>query len=133
MIRDSQKRYILVKQAADRQDPGQYVSPIGGHVLASESEDSAIKREAFEEMGIKDFSFKLLGKAIFNREVCDRKENHYFIYYEITSNGPYIMNEESVSFKIFTEIELKTIIRENPKMLGDAFHFVVKNFFPKLR
>ena len=132
MIRDTGKRFVLVKQASDRQDPGQYVSPVGGHVQASESEEEAIKREALEEMGIADFKFRLLGKAIFNREVFNRKENHYFIYYEIYNDGPYTVNEESVSFKAFTETELKKLIEENPEMFGAAFHFVVQKFFPQL-
>lgn len=43
---DSQGNWILVEQASDRQDAGQYVSPVGGHIRAGETELAALKREA---------------------------------------------------------------------------------------
>ena len=52
---NSTGEWLLVKQASDRQDPGQYVSPVGGHMRAGESEISALLREAEEELGIKNF------------------------------------------------------------------------------
>lgn len=36
-IRCRDQRIILVKQTPKRQDPGQFVSPVGGHVRAGES------------------------------------------------------------------------------------------------
>jgi hypothetical protein len=49
---DPDGNWILVKQAADKQDPGQFVSPVGGHIRAGESEIEALKREAEEEVGL---------------------------------------------------------------------------------
>src|SRR3989344_4262031 len=66
-VTDSKGRFLLVKQASDRQDAGQYVSPVGGHFRSGESDEDALKREAFEELGIKNFEFEYLGKVIFNR------------------------------------------------------------------
>lgn len=131
-VKDSQGRRLFVKQASDRQDAGQYVSPVGGHVMAGETEDEALKREAFEELGLKDFEYKLIGKAIFNRAVLNRQENHYFILYEIYSDQHPVINHESDSYKYFTEKELKKNLRENPQKFGNAFHFVVKTFFSEL-
>lgn len=131
-VRDSQGKYLFVKQASDKQDAGQYVSPVGGHVTAGETEGEALEREAFEELGLKDLEYKLIGKAIFNRRVLRRRENHYFILYEIYSNQQPLINYESESYKYFTEEELKKTLRENPQKFGNAFHFVVKTFFPDL-
>ena len=79
----SDGKWTLVKQSSDRQDPGQFVSPIGGHVTAGETEEEAIKREAKEEYGLEgDFTLKFIGKTIFNREVKNRKENNFFILYK---------------------------------------------------
>lgn len=126
-------KYTLVCQASDRQDAGQFVSPIGGHVKAGESEEEALKREAFEEYGLKDgFGFKFIGRKIFNREVKGRKENHFFIFYEITTDKEPILNEESVGFERFSKNQLIKEIKENPKKFGDAFHFVVKAFYPEV-
>jgi isopentenyl-diphosphate delta-isomerase len=131
-IIDSQGRWILVKQSSDRQDAGQYVSPVGGHVKAGESEDDALKREAMEECGIEGFDYKFLGKMIFNRDVHGRQENHYFILYEIYSDGNITTNEESVGYEAFTKEELKEALKKTPEMFGAAFHFVVQSFCPNL-
>ena len=132
-VRDSEGRWIMVKQSADRQDAGQYVSPVGGHVEAGETEDEALKREAKEECGLSNFDYKLVGKAIFNRSVLGRQENHYFILYEIYSDaGKLQLNHESESYKLFTTQELKDSLKRNPEMFGNAFHFVVTAFYPEL-
>jgi isopentenyl-diphosphate delta-isomerase len=53
-IINSKGQWLLVKQAGDKQDPGQYVSPVGGHIKAGEAELEALAREAHEETGITD-------------------------------------------------------------------------------
>ncbi|MCR4263932.1 MAG: NUDIX hydrolase [Candidatus Roizmanbacteria bacterium] len=127
---DSGGNFLLVKQSSVKQDAGQFVSPVGGHVQAGESTDNAVKREAFEELGIRDFTCKLKGKCIFNREILGRKENHFFIIYEIHSDQEPILNEESESFQKFSPKELKSALRKTPKMFGDAFFPVIKCSYP---
>ena len=124
--------WLLVKQAGHKQDAGQYVSPVGGHVSSGESEQDALKREAFEEVGLKEFSFKRIGQFIFNRKVRGTTENHYFILYEIYSDNEPTLNDESVEFKRFAKEKIKGQLKENPKLFGDAFHVVVKNFYSDL-
>ena len=130
---DSQERWLLVKQSGDRQDAGQYVSPVGGHVRAGESEVDGLKREAEEELGLTgDFKYEYINRAIFNRFVLGRQENHFFIMYKIYSDAEPKLNEESESCDYFTEEQLKRELKENPKKFGDAFVFVIKQFFPHL-
>ena len=130
---DSKGRWLMVRQSKDRQDAGQYVSPVGGHVAAGETEVEALKRETNEEVGlVGDFKYKYVGRAVFNREVIERKENHLFIVYKIYSDAQPILNDESESCKYFTEEELSSDLKERPELFGDAFHFVVKQFFPHL-
>lgn len=128
----SDKKWGLVKQAGDRQDPGQYVSPVGGHVQAGEDEVSALKREALEELGLRDFKYKRVGQSVFKRTVNNRIENHFFIVYEIYTDALVTLNEESVAFKKFTKGELSKMLHDSPDSFGGAFHFVVEKFYPQL-
>ena len=129
-IIDSKGNKILVKQASDRQDPGQYVSPVGGHIQAGEDELSALKRESLEEVGIEPVKYKKIGEAIYRRKVLNRDENHMFILYEIYSDQSLSLNHESVSYKKFTDIEIQSNILTNE--MGDAFRFVIKKFYPRI-
>ncbi len=124
--------WLLVRQAGHKQDAGQFVSPVGGHVTSGESEIEALKREAMEEVGLKVVSYKRVGQFIFNRKVNDKIENHYFILYEIYSDEEPKLNDESVEWKRFYRQEIKKILKENPKFFGDAFHVVVRNFYSSL-
>ncbi len=129
---NSKGEWLLVKQAEDRQDPGQFVSPVGDHIQSQESEIDALKREAMEEVGLSDFTFKFVGNAIYNRQVLNRIENHLFILYEIYSDRFPRLNQESVNFQYFTKEELNHLLKFSPLMFGDAFHFVVERFYPFL-
>jgi isopentenyl-diphosphate delta-isomerase len=131
-IIDSHGNFILVEQASGRQDAGQYVSPVGGHVSSRESEEDALKREALEEAGLKGFSYSLIGRAIFNRNIIGRQENHYFILFEIQSDESITLNHEAVSFKTFTPGELKQAIAETPEKFGAAYYFILETFYPNL-
>lgn len=124
--------WVLVKQSSDRQDAGQYVSPVGGHVSAGELEVEALQRETLEEIGIDDFSYKLIGRGIFNRNVLGRYENHYFILYEIYSDIKLKLGPEAESYRSFTKEEIKKLLKNDPKLFGSAFHFCMKAFYSEL-
>ena len=131
---DSQGRWLMVKQSKDRQDAGQYVSPVGGHVTAGESEEDALRREANEELGLRgDFKYEYVNRAIYNRHVLGRQENHFFIMYKIYSDAIPVLNHESESYRYFTEEELRTELKERPELFGDAFRFVIEHCFPHLK
>lgn len=132
-LKTSKGEWILVKQASDRQDAGQFVSPVGGHVSAGETLEDALKREAQEEIGLSGITFSYIGQGIYKRTVLGRIENHLFVLYEIYSDEAPKLNHESVGFERFTTKELKEELKNNPDKFGDAFHFVVKHFFPQLQ
>jgi len=129
---DSHGRWLLTKQASDRQDAGQFVSPVGGHISAGETEENALLREAGEELGIADFTFKHIGEVLFNREIIGRKENHMFILYEIYSDKTPVLNHESQDYQWFTKEELRKELQENKQKFGNAFFVVLKNFYSDL-
>jgi len=131
-VRNSMGDIMVVEQAGDRQDPGQYVNPVGGHVSAGESEEEALIRETFEELGLKDVSYQLVGRAVFNRKVLNRIENHLFCLYRITTDEDPNLGPEAVSFKWFTKEEYSKSLKENPEMFGAAHHFVLNKFHSDL-
>jgi len=94
---NSKGELMLVKPYSHKQDAGQFVSPVGGHVSAGESDEDALKREVMEEIGLSGFPYKLKGTGIFNRHVLGRHENHYFILYEIFSDETPVLGDEAES------------------------------------
>ena len=129
---DSKGKWILVKQASDRQDAGQYVAPVGGHVRSGESEVEALYRETFEELGLKAFKHKFIGRGIFDRYILGRHENHFFIFYEIYSDKKLKLGSEAESYRSFTREQIKKLLKNKPKLFGNSFHFVIKAFYPNL-
>lgn len=131
-IVNSRGEYCFVRQAGDRQDPGQFVSPIGGHVGAGETADVAIIRECQEECGFTPAKFLFVGQTIYNREVIGRKENHLFLVYKINTDQVPVLNHESVGFKWFSVAEIKQTLKSKPSTFGAAWHHVFKNIFPDI-
>lgn len=127
---DSQGNWILVEQSGDRQDVGQFVCPVGGHVSSGESYVEALLREGREEIGQDSFEYQFVGKFVYNRDVLGRHENHYFIIYDICSDSPPVLNHESVSFRKFTSEELKKLLNESPEKFGPPFHAIIRQFYP---
>lgn len=124
--------WVLVKQSGDRQDAGQYVSPVGGHAKAGESDEEALARETLEEIGLTTFDSEFVGKFVFERKVLGRHENHYFIVYKITTDQDLLLGDEAVAYEIFPEDQLKDLLAAQPEMFGGAFFALLKQFYPHL-
>jgi isopentenyl-diphosphate delta-isomerase len=130
---NSKGEYLLVKHPPNRQDPGLYVCPMGGHVTSGEKDEESVSRELFEELGIKDYRSEFAGAKIFNREVIGRKENHVFLVYKVFSDQEPVLSDEAESCKYFSKEELKKELKEHPENFGKAFHFVVDNILTELK
>lgn len=122
--------WLLVRQASDKQDAGQLVAPVGGHVQASEPEISALLRESEEEIGTSNITYRRIGSAVFHRQVIGRDENHLFIVYEIATEDSIVLGNESVSIERFTPDGLKQSILDQPQEFGEAFYFNLEKFYP---
>lgn len=130
---NSNDQWLVVRQAGNRQDPGQFVSPIGGHVRAFESCDEALVREGSEELGITVTDYQLVGEFVFNREVIGRKENHLFVVYEVFCDQPIVLNEESVGYVWLSPTKITRLLQQNPTYFGTAFHAVIDHLYPHLK
>lgn len=124
--------FCFVKQAGDKQDPGQFVSPIGGHVTAGENVEDALIRECQEEVGFTPKTYKFIGSTIYSRHVIGRHENHLFLVYEINCDKDPILNHESVEFRWFSPKEIKAKLKSHPGLFGAAWHHLFKNLYPNL-
>lgn len=124
--------WTLVRQTPDRQDAGQLVAPVGGHVKAGESDEDALLRESEEEIGTHNISYKHIGAARFHRQVIGRDENHLFIVYEISTTDKLVLGDEAESLTTFTDEELKRELRESPQEFGDAMYFVLEHLYAGL-
>jgi 8-oxo-dGTP pyrophosphatase MutT (NUDIX family) len=122
--------WALVRQADDRQDAGQLVTPVGGHVSAGESEIDALLREVEEEVGAKNITHKRVGSARFHRQTRGRDENHLFVVFEFWTDDPIVLNEEAVSMHTFSDDDLRQALRDKPADFGDGYYFVLEKFYP---
>lgn len=127
-LRDGDK-WTLVRQTPDRQDAGQLVAPVGGHVKAGESDEDALLRESEEEIGVRDITYKHIGTARFHRQVIGRDENHLFVVYEISTPDKIVLGDEAESLASFTEEELKRALKDSPEDFGDAMYFVLEHLY----
>ena len=123
--------WALVCQAADRQDAGQLVAPVGGHVKAGETELEALMREVEEEIGVTNITHKHVGTVRFHRQVIGRDENHLFYLYEISTDEEVKLGAEAVSIERFTMDELKRALVDRPNDFGDAYYFVLEKYYPE--
>lgn len=123
--------WALVRQATHKQDAGQLVAPVGGHVKAHETEIDALLRESEEEIGTRNIKYKHMGSKVFHRQVIGRDENHLFAVYEISTTDPIKLNQESVAIERFSPAALKKALLENPDNFGDAYYFVLEIFYPQ--
>ena len=122
--------WALVNQASDKQDAGQLVAAVGGHVAAGESDIEALLRESEEEIGTRNITYRHVGDAVFHRQVIGRDENHVFIVYEISTDDPIVLNEESESIERFSAEEFKLALSEQPDRFGEALLFNIEKFYP---
>lgn len=129
---NSKGEYCFVQQSSDRQDAGQFVSPIGGHVGAGEVVDAALIRECQEECGFTPTQFEFVGQTIFNRQVIGRHENHLFLVYVIHSDTNPVLNHESVGFRWLSVADIQSTLHSNPELFGAAWHHVFQHCFPQI-
>jgi len=124
VVRGADGSRVVVRQNTHKQDAGQYVNPVGGHVQAGENLEDALKREVLEEIGWTTFEFDLIGNIIYDREVLGHRENHLFHVYNIRSAEPFVINDESVEVRKLTAPEYTALLHDEPHLFGPPHHFV---------
>jgi isopentenyldiphosphate isomerase/intracellular septation protein A len=91
----------LQKRALSKEiQPGKWDTAVGGHVHAGEDILAALKREALEELGIKEGQFDPLYSYIMRNEY----ESELIYTYRLFSNGPFKINIDEIIFGKFWRI-----------------------------
>ncbi len=95
---------FLQKRPMHKQiQPGKWDTAVGGHIEFGESLEESLKREVFEEIGIKEFEPKLISKYIWESDV----ESEYIFCFLTEYNGSFnLSNHELDGGKFWSKKEL---------------------------
>jgi len=105
LVLNSQHELYLQKRSDSKDvQPGKWDTSVGGHVNSKESTIEAIKREAYEELYIKDVEFKFLYKYLMRSDIETEMVETYTIIYNDKIN----FNIEEISDgKFWTKEEIE--------------------------
>ena len=81
-VMNSNGHIFLQKRPMDKLvQPGKWDTSVGGHISFGEDLETALRREAFEEIGLEKFSAKPLGNYIWNSDL-ESELVYYFVSYD---------------------------------------------------
>lgn len=132
-VLDSRDRFYLQKRSSRKQiQPGKWDTAIGGHILSGEKIENALKREADEELGLKEFNARFIDRYVWE---TDNESELVFMFYtrcdRLPVPDPYEIEEgrfwkirkirENLGSGLFTpnfEHEFRILLREVLKLPG---------------
>lgn len=89
-------RFLLQKRSDDKDiQPGKWDTSVGGHVDFGENVIGALRREASEELGLKEFTPKAVDPYIFQSEVEREMVNPFTTV--VSDNYPFQFQKEEIS------------------------------------
>lgn len=95
----------LQKRREDKDiQPGKWDTAVGGHIDYGEDVETALKREAFEELTIKNFSYSFIAKYLWDSDV-EREMVFSFFTRDAVNITPNINEISDARFWKFEEIE----------------------------
>ncbi len=73
--------YLQKRPMSKLVQPGKWDTSVGGHISFGEDLETALRREAFEEIGLENFSARSLGKYRWDSEI-ESELVYYFVCYD---------------------------------------------------
>ena len=88
--------------------PGKWDTSVGGHIDLGENVETALKREVREELGIDDFTPRLIRHYVFESE----RERELVFSYKTVYDGPIRPSEELAGGRFWSMDEVRASIGE---------------------
>lgn len=125
---------IYLQKRRDDKDiqPGKWDTAVGGHIDYGEDVETALKREAFEELTIKSFSYRFITKYLWASEE-EREMVFSFFTRDAVNISPNINEISDARFWKFEEVEQnigKGVFTPNFEL---EFQFLNKTIIPILK
>ena len=92
--------YLQKRALSKEVQPGKWDTSVGGHIHSGEDVNTALGREAMEELGIKDGHFQPLYTYVMRNDF----ESELVYSYRMVSNGPFKINRDEIIFGKFWRI-----------------------------
>lgn len=123
----------LQKRKEDKDiQPGKWDSAVGGHIDYGEDIETALKREAFEELSIKNFEYRFIAKYLWDSEE-ERELVFSFFTRDAQNITPNINEISDARFWKFEEVEAnigKGVFTPN---FEAEYHFLNATIIPILK
>lgn len=107
----NRNKAILLQKRPDTKliQPGKWDTAVGGHISAGENLEQALKKEAFEEIGLKDFSAKLLKVYKWESEV-ETELVYLFVTYDFKNFN--VHSDEVEEARFWTKKQIENQLRQ---------------------
>ncbi len=114
-----QRAVLLQKRPMSKMiQPGKWDTAVGGHMAADETVETALKREAAEEIGLKEFSTRFIRKYKW-KSTIENELVYMFITHD--TRGVAVQSEEVEEIRFWTKNEIERSIGSG--MLTPNFEF----------
>ena len=104
------KAILLQKRSISKQiQPGKWDTAVGGHISAGETLEQALKKEAFEEIGLVDFSAKLVKSYKWD---SDFETELVYMFTTFDFKNLKVHSEEVVEARFWTKNQIENNLRK---------------------
>ena len=131
IFNDSGQLFLQKRSMKKDYSPGQWGASVSGHVDTGEDYDTAVIREAKEELGI---LLPEIPKKLFKLDACPQTEQEFVWLYECQHQGPFQLHPEEVSDgRWFSIQEVNQWVTNRTADLAKSFIFIWRKREQKMK